>query len=100
MSISKKFRRTVRRQRLTWQRTMLYRSDMDEKLWSESGGLGSCAGLSQNDLAVQVGTTNMSISRLERGVPLGHARFAAASYRRRNRDEPGLDRDGAGRMGR
>ena len=26
------------------------------------------AGLSQNDLAVQVGTTNMSISRLERGV--------------------------------
>ena len=47
---------------------MLYRSDMDEKVVERIKRARLSAGLSQNDLAVQVGTTNMSISRLERGV--------------------------------
>lgn len=41
---------------------------MDEKIVERIKRARLSAGLSQNDLAVQVGTTNMSISRLERGV--------------------------------
>ena len=67
MSISEKVRRAVPAPpALDVARTMLYRSDMDEKKLPGANQTGpSWRAFSRNDLAVQVGTTNMSISRLE-----------------------------------
>ena len=65
MSISKKsFGAPSQPPALDVARTMLYRSDMDEKVVERIRRARLAAGLSQNDLAVQVGTTNMSINRL------------------------------------
>ena len=73
---------------------------MDEKVVERIKRARLSAGLSQNDLAVQVGTTNMSISRLERGV---HSDMRAALLLA-IADATGTSLDwiatGRGRMGR
>lgn len=66
--VEKSLRLSPSRPRLTMPPECLTVPGMDPKIIDRIKRARLAAGLSQNDLAVACGTTNMSISRIERGV--------------------------------